>query len=89
MCGIVRTKPKLAPDAVTIRLFGPGEIDIDTAKGRHHFDIWEAKTPAHRERGTKIAITTEYYVRSAGRTLDGHSPLAAREVVVRGSPFEP
>src|SRR3546814_7463302 len=32
MGGIVRAKPKLAPDAVTIRLFGPGEIDIDTAK---------------------------------------------------------
>ncbi|GHF00213.1 hypothetical protein GCM10016455_21400 [Aliiroseovarius zhejiangensis] len=32
MCGIVRWNPKLAPEAISIRLFGPGVIDETKAK---------------------------------------------------------
>jgi len=32
MWGNVRLKPKLAPDAINIRLFGPGVIDETKAK---------------------------------------------------------
>ncbi len=28
MCGTLRRKPKLAPDVVSITLFGPGVMDI-------------------------------------------------------------
>jgi hypothetical protein len=31
MCGIVRAKPKAAPDAVTITVFGPGVIEPTNA----------------------------------------------------------
>jgi hypothetical protein len=32
MCGTVRAKPKLVPDVISIRLFGPGVIDEIRAK---------------------------------------------------------
>ena len=32
MCGTVRRKPKLAPDAVSRMLLGPGVIDVTIAK---------------------------------------------------------
>ena len=32
MCGTVRRQPKAAPEAMTIRLFGPGVIEATTAK---------------------------------------------------------
>ncbi len=32
MCGIVRTNPKFTPDAISIRLFGPGVIEDTNAK---------------------------------------------------------
>ena len=31
MCGTVRRKPQVAPEAVTMALFGPGVADIETA----------------------------------------------------------
>lgn len=31
MCGSVRLNPKLAPDAVSITLFGPGVMDMTKA----------------------------------------------------------
>ena len=31
MCGSVRRKPQVAPEAVTMALFGPGEPAMDTA----------------------------------------------------------
>ena len=34
ICGIVRLKPKLTPDAATIKLFGPGVMDMTAANGR-------------------------------------------------------
>lgn len=32
MCGIVRLKPKRVPDAISIRLFGPGVTNETSAK---------------------------------------------------------
>ena len=32
MCGMVRRKPKLAPEAISIRLFGPGVTEVTKAK---------------------------------------------------------
>ena len=32
MCGTVRRKPKVAPEAISIRLFGPGVIEVTKAK---------------------------------------------------------
>lgn len=33
MCGTVRRNPKVAPEAVSMTLFGPGVIAVETAKG--------------------------------------------------------
>jgi len=32
MCGVVRKNPKLAPEAISIRLFGPGVMELTKQK---------------------------------------------------------